>query len=202
MTDVMERDAPLQQLKTRKQETRTRIVDAAGRLFREKGVDGVGVDQIMREAGLTHGGFYGHFASKEELVAEACAAATGNAAEYWRGVIDHAGPGCGVAAFVDAYLSGGCEMEGGCPIALLGPDVARRGEVVRKAYSERVSEFLDFLTDSFDFSRPHAIAIMSALVGGVSMIRASGDPRLTAETETAVRNAVLELARSGSTRVI
>ena len=192
----------MQQLKTRKQETRSRIVETAGRLFREKGVDGVGVDQIMREAGLTHGGFYGHFASKEELVAEACAAATGGAAEYWRGVIEDSAPDRGFTAFVDAYLSGSCEKsEAGCPIALLGPDVARRGEVVRQAYSERVSEFLDFLTDSFGFSRPDAIAIMSALVGAVGMIRASGDSPLSAETVTAVRNAVLELARSGSARV-
>lgn len=192
----------MQQLKTRKQETRERILETAGRLFREKGVDGVGVDQIMREAGLTHGGFYGHFASKEELVTEACAAAAEGATDHWRSVIDSAGPGCAFTAFVDAYLNGcGEDAETGCAIALLGPDIARRGEVVRKAYTEQVSVFLDFLTDTFAFSRPHAIAIMSALVGGLSMIRASGDPGLAAETVSAVRNSVLELARSGSPQV-
>src|SRR5215813_374037 len=65
-------------------ENRARIVDAASRLFREKGFDGVGLDAVMEAAGLTHGAFYGHFASKEDLIAQACAAAFAHADESWR----------------------------------------------------------------------------------------------------------------------
>src|SRR3954447_25446538 len=67
-----------------KKQTRRRILDAAAILFRRHGIDGVGVDAIMREAGLTHGGFYGHFASKEELAGEVFADTLARSAERWR----------------------------------------------------------------------------------------------------------------------
>ena len=76
-------ETPLNPLVSRKEETRRRIVDTAARLFLEKGVDRVGVDEIMRECGLTHGGFYVYFPSKEALISEACIAALDEAADQW-----------------------------------------------------------------------------------------------------------------------
>src|ERR1700745_726125 len=76
-------ETPLNPLVSRKEETRRRIVDTAARLFLEKGVDRVGVDEIMRECGLTHGGFYGYFPSKDVLISEACTAALDETAHQW-----------------------------------------------------------------------------------------------------------------------
>src|SRR5438270_11231178 len=104
-------------------ENRARIVETAARLFREKGFDGIGLNAIMKEAGLTHGGFYGHFSSKEDLAAEAVARAvergTGWQSRYTN-----------VADFVSDYLSEShfTDRTNGCVLAALGGDVARRGE--------------------------------------------------------------------------
>src|SRR5262245_37831732 len=101
---------------------RERIVEAAARLFRECGFDGVGVDAIMKEAGLTHGGFYGHFGSKDDLAAEAVARALAQGTEKLGGDMN-------LDAFVRAYLSERyCADRGdGCALAALGADMAREG---------------------------------------------------------------------------
>ncbi|MEA2814036.1 MAG: TetR/AcrR family transcriptional regulator, transcriptional repressor for nem operon, partial [Rhodospirillaceae bacterium] len=98
-------------------ENRERIVDAAARLFRDKGFDGVGVDAIMKDAGLTHGGFYGHFASKEALAAEAVACAFGRSAAR-QSDIDSLGE------LVSDYLSERhrADRANGCAVAALGAD--------------------------------------------------------------------------------
>jgi len=85
-------------------EHRQRILEAAGRLFREKGFDGIGVDGIMQEAGLTHGGFYGHFGSKADLAAQACAAALGRTADMWEAMATgHSEDG--LAEIVQSFLT-------------------------------------------------------------------------------------------------
>jgi len=103
---------------------RERIVDVAARLFREKGYDGIGVADLMKNAGLTHGGFYGHFASKEDLMVEACQHALEKSLDGWRAKIaSH--PQRALPAIVDSYLSTRHRDQpgGGCPAAAMGVDV-------------------------------------------------------------------------------
>src|SRR5258707_6200213 len=118
-------------------ENRERIVEAAARLFREQGFDGVGVDAIMKEAGLTHGGFYGHFASKEELATEAITRAFAQGSEKLGHCSDLGG-------LVNAYLSDAhcADRSEGCALAALSADIAREGKGVRHALTEDVVQRL------------------------------------------------------------
>src|SRR5438309_9228122 len=114
---------------------REKVLDVAGTLFRERGFDGIGVADIMKRAGLTHGGFYGHFASKEDLAAETCARVLGKGGwpERLAGV-----PSPSFDALVRGYLSRRhCDDPGhGCLVAALGSDVARQPRSVRRAFTE------------------------------------------------------------------
>src|SRR5688572_31755633 len=103
---------------------RERIVEAAAELFRERGFDGVGVADLMKEAGLTHGGFYGHFSSKDDLIAEASARALTGSLALWNKVAERA-PADPVSAVASAYLTSRHRDNpgAGCLLAALGPDV-------------------------------------------------------------------------------
>src|SRR3954467_1835598 len=109
-------------------QNRERIVEAAARLFRERGFDGIGVADLMNEAGLTHGGFYGHFSSKDDLIAEASARALGSSLAQFSELARRraADP---LAAIATAYLSKGHRDNPGegCVLAALGADVSRQG---------------------------------------------------------------------------
>jgi TetR/AcrR family transcriptional repressor of nem operon len=166
-------------------EHRRRIVGAAGKLFREKGFDGVGVADIMKSAGLTHGGFYGHFASKEDLVARACAGSTN--LDTWVAVTERA-PKNPLAAIVSFYLSARHRdhPETGCLFAALGPEVARQPGGARRAFTDGLRARLDFLAKivnarSKAAKRRKAIATMSGLVGALVLARAVDDPSLSDE---------------------
>ena len=166
-------------------EHRRRIVGAAGKLFREKGFDGVGVADIMKSAGLTHGGFYGHFASKEDLIAQACAGAAN--VDTWLAVTARA-PKNPLAAIVSFYLSARHRdhPETGCLFASLGPEVARQRGGVRRAFTDGLRTRLDFLAEivtgrSKAAKRRKAIATMSALVGALVLARAVDDLSLSDE---------------------
>src|SRR6266478_3735251 len=111
---------------------RERIVDVASRLFREKGFDGIGVADLMKGAGMTHGGFYGHFESKDDLAREACGRAMARASDRWTAVVER-GDGDPFAAIVKNYLSEERFSSPGlgCVFAALGPDAARQGNSVK-----------------------------------------------------------------------
>src|ERR1044072_1116956 len=113
---------------------RERMLEAAAQRFRERGFDGIGVADLMKEAGLTHGGFYGHFSSKEDLIAEACARASERSRERWKRLSERA-PGDPLAEIVRMYLTAKHRDSpgAGCLVAALGPDVARQGPAVRRA---------------------------------------------------------------------
>jgi TetR/AcrR family transcriptional regulator, transcriptional repressor for nem operon len=168
-------------LPDRKAETRQRILNAASALFRRHGVDGVGVDAIMDRAGLTHGGFYGHFASKEALVAEVCANELGESAARWAEI---AGQPDAFTRIVAQYLRPQhTELgEGGCILATLGPEVARRREACSRV-TETIRRMTDTLARTLPArrSRPRALAALSTLVGAVVLARASSDATLAAE---------------------
>ncbi|WP_025658868.1 TetR family transcriptional regulator [Rhizobium sp. IBUN] len=167
-------------------QNRQRIIDTAGRLFREKGIHAVGVDEVMKGAGLTHGGFYGHFKSKGDLAAEAVSHAL---LESLRSEPAYATLG----ALAKNYLSRAHRdaADSGCMVAALGPEIARlpkgqRGGITDyvRARIEQVEQIQAQQGETVD--RGRAIADLSSLVGALVMARAVDDPALSDEilTET------------------
>jgi TetR/AcrR family transcriptional regulator, transcriptional repressor for nem operon len=169
-------------------EHRDRIIDAAGALFRAKGFGGIGVADIMKAADLTHGGFYGHFASKDDLVAQASERTMARAAANWTRLVE-AAPDSPYAALLEHYLSlkHRDDPGKGCAFAALGNDAARSGKVVRKTFAEGLAPLIDILVQSIPGKstpgkstprmskaarRRKAIAAMATLVGALTLARA------------------------------
>lgn len=157
---------------------RARILDAASRLFRARGFEAVSVAEIMQAAGLTHGGFYGHFASKEELAAAALGSALAAAPA----------PAGDLSGYIAAYLSPGHREDcaGGCPTAALATDTTHRpdtGRAVMTAGLRRQIERLAELTPGADAAarRRAAIGTWSAMVGALVLARVSDDIALADE---------------------
>ena len=163
------------------------IEEAASRLFRERGLDAVTVADVMAEAGLTHGGFYTHYASKDDLAASACAAAFDFAAEKWRRRVDAAAtPAAARDAITDGYLQDKhCDPTAAtCPTATLAADVARapREHPIHAAYVEGVRQqvaTLATLQSSGNAARDRAAACaqLATMMGALLLARAThGDP--------------------------
>src|SRR4051812_38748026 len=127
-------------------ENRERILDVAAQLFRERGFDGIGVADLMKAAGLTHGGFYGHFSSKEDLVAQACARALTRSLDNWNRLADRA-PDSPLSAITNSYLSTRHRDQpgAGCTLAALGPDISRQNPSVRRTVTEGVRHAVELL---------------------------------------------------------
>lgn len=174
-------------------ENRERILDAATRLFRERGFDGIGVADLMKQVGLTHGGFYGHFASKEDLMAKACQRAIDRALTYWQGKIDNRHKGDPLNAIVKAYLSPAHHDDpgNGCLVAALGSDVARQSALVRHAVTEGVQAQIDMLTPlqhvDDDDKREAALALYASMIGAMVLARAVDEPEFASEILEAVK---------------
>jgi TetR/AcrR family transcriptional repressor of nem operon len=178
-------------------EHRERIIDAAGALFRAKGFGGIGVADIMKAADLTHGGFYGHFASKDDLVAQASKRTMTRAAAKWSTVVA-ADPAEPFAALLKHYLSPGHRDDPGrgCAFAALGNDAARSGKVVRNAFAEGLEPLIQILAESIPgrskaVRRRKALAAMAALVGALTLARAVEGASLSDEMLDAVRRELL-----------
>ena len=159
-------------------ENRLRILDAASRLFRGKGFDAVSVAEVMKAAGLTHGGFYGHFNSKDDLVAQTLAHAL---------AIDTVGGG-GLRAYADDYLSPRHRdtAAGGCPTAGLAAAIRHQTPAARSAMAGGLRAQIDRLSKSLpelDVAdrRRAAIGSWAAMVGAVILARAVDDPKLSDE---------------------
>lgn len=168
--------------KEQKAATRQHIVEAAGRLFRQHGIDAVGVDAIMHAAGLTHGGFYGHFPSKEALVAEVAAVSLARAAARWERISAEHPPGEALERIVGAYLDPAhvAAVEGGCVLTTLGPEVARRPDA-RPGIAASVRAMADALGRCLPVKDDAAaLAALSAMVGAVVLARLA-DTQATAE---------------------
>jgi TetR/AcrR family transcriptional regulator, transcriptional repressor for nem operon len=179
-------------------ENRERIVQVAAKLFRERGFDGIGVADLMKAAGLTHGGFYGNFSSKDDLVAEASGRALEELAQYWSTVIEKA-PESAFATIVDRYLSEGHrDAPGrGCLVAALGSDLRRQARPVRRVVTEGVSAFIGQLMQvipgkSKAARRRQALTDFAAMVGAVTIARAVDDPALSKDVLDAVASALSE----------
>jgi TetR/AcrR family transcriptional repressor of nem operon len=176
----------------RKAETRERIVQGAGALFRSHGIDAVGVDAIMHAAGLTHGGFYAHFASKEALVAEVSAALLARSAARWERISQEADRATALARIVEGYLDPAhvAAAESGCVLTSLGPEMARRTES-RAAITESIRRMADALARCLPGRRrQRALAALAGMVGAVVLARLSDDPELADEFLAAARKSV------------
>jgi TetR/AcrR family transcriptional repressor of nem operon len=166
--------------------SRERILESAARLFRENGLDGIGVADLMKDAGLTHGGFYGHFASKDELKAEACARTLERSLGKWTRIVqDERDP---LAAIAKSYLSPRHRDNpgSGCALASIGGDVARQESPVRHAVTEGVKALVDVLASvtpgkSKAARRRAALAAYSSLIGALVLARAVDDAKLSEE---------------------
>jgi TetR/AcrR family transcriptional regulator, transcriptional repressor for nem operon len=177
------------------EQNRERIVATAGELFREKGFDGIGLNDLMQAAGLTRGGFYGHFESKQDLAVQACRQALAGNAEVWR---ERAGQLNDLAALVDFYLSDQHHdnRSRGCTLTALCADAARQGPELRAVFEQGVANFLRVLEPLVDAATPAqrrstALAGMATLVGALLLSRAVADPGLSAEIRAAAGDAVL-----------
>jgi TetR/AcrR family transcriptional regulator, transcriptional repressor for nem operon len=181
---------------------RERIIDAASGLFRSKGFDGIGVADIMKAAELTHGGFYGHFASKDDLVAQASGRAMARAAVNWKNVVA-AAPDQPYAALLKHYLSPRHrdDPEKGCAFAALSGDAARCGKNVRVAFAEGLRPLIDIVTEAIPGKskaarRRKAIAAVAELVGALTLARAVEDAALSDEILEAARRELLAACQS------
>jgi TetR/AcrR family transcriptional repressor of nem operon len=174
-------------------EHRERIIDAAGALFRSRGFGGVGVADIMKAADLTHGGFYSHFASKDDLIAQASARAMARAATNWRKVVAES-PDDPYTALLEHYLSQRHRDDPGhgCAFAALSGDAARCRKPVRDAFAQGLEPLIDILTRVTSGQRKtarrrKAIAALAELVGALVLARAVGDAALSDELLDAAR---------------
>jgi len=177
-----ERRTPVRVTREQAAAHREKILDVAGTLFRERGFDGIGVADIMKQAGLTHGGFYGHFTSKDDLAAEITGRVLGRPGwlERLTGT-----PKPSFAEVVRAYLSPRHREDAGhgCLLAALGSEVARQPRSVRRAFTDgfrlRVKGLQDLLPGRSAARRQQALAAMAGLVGALVLARAVDDPQLS-----------------------
>lgn len=168
---------------------RERILDSAAQLFRERGFDGIGLNDLMQAAGLTRGGFYGHFDSKDDLAAQATRRALQDNRDKWKKQADRS-----LAAWIKAYLSDAHRDRPGegCALAALAADAARGGPAVKQAMADGVQGLVEALQPQMPAAdaaeqREQALALLSTLVGSLLLSRAVGDARLSRELREAVR---------------
>ena len=177
-------------------QNRERVLQVASRLFRERGFDGIGVADLMKSAGLTHGGFYGQFGSKEDLMAEVCHQSFDHAQEIWQkvGASAEAEP---LAAVMKAYLSPWHRDHPGegCVFASLGADCTRHGGSIRQAVTRGTRAMLDLFTSfapgrAKALKRERAIVAYASMIGALVMARAVDDEALSTEILETVANAL------------
>ena len=185
-----------------KQETHDRIVKKASVRLREKGAHGIGVADLMKEAGLTHGGFYAHFDSREALVIEAFGYAMDRSMEHWRKITDEVSPDKRLAMIAEAYLSAlHRDNPGhGCSIPALGAEIARESPKARKAFAGKLDEMIEVLADNIPnmprkAARKQAVATLATMAGTMLLARIAGSSELSDEVLKVGRDSALEGAK-------
>ena len=161
---------------------RDKVLKAASEGFRRKGFDGVRVADVMREAGLTHGGFATYFASKDDLAVQACAATLRTQAEKLKTAAD-------LPAYVDRYLTAANRdaPETACLFPSLAADVARQGPELRRTFTQGLQTYLDGLDG---LTEGQGIGVLSTLIGAMVLARAVDDPALSDEILSQARQYV------------
>lgn len=169
-----------------KDATHERIVRVAARAIRRSGYDGTGVADIMKEAGLTHGAFYSHFASREAMLAEAASKACAESAAAAADVVAKEPAGTSLASLLGTYLSRAHveNAELGCPLAALGSETSRQAPEVRRVATRHIKEMIDLVArQSPEWGQPsaheRALVTLSTMVGALLLARAVDDPGLS-----------------------
>ena len=167
--------------------TRQRIIKAAAEEFRQNGIAGTGLSDLMAAAGLTHGGFYRHFDSKDQIVAEACTAAAESLVEQLAASASRKSPQRGLKAIVESYLSAAHRDEpaDGCPVAALGSEIARSDEKTRAAATQAFLKLVQIIAAASDNTRPdvarrRALVAAATMIGALTMSRVVTDSELSA----------------------
>jgi TetR/AcrR family transcriptional repressor of nem operon len=181
-------------------ETRKQIVETASHQFRKHGIDSIGLADIMAAAGLTHGGFYRHFDSKEQLVAEASTASLREMTEMFRALGTGKDAQQRLKAIGATYLSTAHRdnPKDGCPLAALGAELGRSTRGTRKAMTEAFKQLVDVVAEQLaplpaEAARRKAQAVISTMVGALSLARMVADPDLS---ESILAQARKQLAES------
>ena len=184
--------------KEHKLETHARIVKKASVRLREKGAHGVGVADLMKEAGLTHGGFYAHFDSREALVIEAFADAMDRSTERWRKLAEQTPPEKRLATIVESYLNAvhRDDPARGCAVPTLAAEIARENPRTRKAFAAKLDQMIDALAAQIPelprkAARKQAMAVIATLMGTLVLARVAGTGDFSDEILGAGREALL-----------
>lgn len=184
--------------KEQKAETRRHILKTAGRKFRESGFDGLGIGALMSQAGLTHGGFYNHFGSKDELAAESFAASLKDTVSWLEAETEKAGGS--LSSFLAIYLNSHHlkNVGRGCALAALGSEMARRPTALRAGPNATIDDFvalIERLMPSKDAGcRDAAIAVLALISGGLQLARLQTDKATAESVLNATRTAALQIA--------
>ena len=193
--------------KEHKEETHRKVVEAASRRFRKDGIEATGVVDLMADVGLTHGGFYAHFSSKETLVKEALAAASLKSRERLQREIDKAreegrDP---LESFVRSYLTTlhRDRPDRGCCVAALGSEIARHPRKTREAFTEGLEKTLDIIAGALPDSvttqrKERACAIFSTMIGSLQLSRAVSDAAMSQSVIDAGIAAAVQIGRGSS----
>jgi TetR/AcrR family transcriptional regulator, transcriptional repressor for nem operon len=190
--------------KEHKVETRRRVVEAAARRFRKNGIEATGVVDLMADAGLTHGGFYAHFPSKESLVREAVLSASAQGRRHFQRQIEQARargeeP---LEEVVREYLTTihRDRPDRGCSIAALGSEIARHPRKTREAFTEGLEKTMGLIASALPHpdradARDRAFAVFSAMIGALQLSRALADSEMSQRALDAGIKAALALGR-------
>jgi TetR/AcrR family transcriptional repressor of nem operon len=184
---------------------RERILTSAARLFRENGIGATGVDAITEDAGLTHGGLYSQFGSKEAIAAEAIRFALARSKRVWQRALERNPGKRALPAIVDGYLSRAHrDAPGtGCVVAALGTDIARQPRRVRQVFTREIKDDLEFLSrlmSNGDHSRSYedAIVAFASMAGALILARAVNDEALS---DLILKSTAKRVTRRGKVRV-
>jgi TetR/AcrR family transcriptional repressor of nem operon len=177
---------PMRKSKQEAAETRERIVEAAAAEFCRNGISATGLSDLMAAAGLTHGGFYRHFASKDQLVAEACVTAVDSVATMFEEALARHGKSNGLKAAAASYLSARHRdgLSDGCPFAALASELVRADEATRAKATEGLKRIVDLLAGGYaglrsDSAKRRALVGLSTMVGALTLARLVTEPKLS-----------------------
>ena len=189
-------------------EHRQKIVDAAARLFRERGIGATGVDSITSQAGLTHGAVYSQFGSKEAIAIDSIRLALRSSKGAWLRTLAKKGSKKALPAIVESYLSPRHRDDPGtgCIVAALAGDISRQPKKVRDAFTEGFKQALDFLaelaaSDDRSVCWDDALATFASMAGALMLSRAVSDPALSDQILKATSELVNRKPKSGESRM-
>ena len=187
--------------KEHKFQTHAKIVKRASIKLREKGAHGIGVADLMKEAGLTHGGFYAHFDSRDALVIEAVSHAMDRSTERWRKLSEQTPADKRLAKIVNTYLGTDHRDDPGhgCAVPALAAEMARESAKTRRAFAGRMDQMIEMLTDQYQgmprkAARKQAVSALATMMGTLVMARVAGNSELSEEILKSGRDAVLDRA--------